>query len=233
MVTTVRLSTVKVLLQIIGGAYRPDREPAAAPGQGQDVRTPFFPSGKGGQGSPASRPRRRKKWVYLVLLTGLIIVGLAVPYVGHALLNPWAISLTGQPTLTGYWQGEVVFAPGDQRRVVIDLRSDPGRGGCPDCSPIDGDLRVCARARPMTYRFTGKVQGRHARRFSLSVTPGDRAGIYLRWLDGEWAGGDQIGLTATLVVRDADGAIRSDHQPAQPARFTMRRGNKANFTATC
>jgi hypothetical protein len=133
----VRLSTIKVLLKTIGGAYRPDREPAVAPGQGQDDS-----SGKGGQGSPASRPRRRKKWLYLGLLPGLIIVGLAVPYVGHALRYPWAISLTGQPTLTGYWQGEVMFAPGDQRRVVIDLHSDPGRDGCAGCSPIDGALRV-------------------------------------------------------------------------------------------
>jgi hypothetical protein len=41
-----------------------------------------------------------------------------VPYVGHALLHPWAISLTGKATLTGYWQGEVVFAPGDRRELL-------------------------------------------------------------------------------------------------------------------
>lgn len=163
----------------------------------------------------------------------LVLAAFAVPYVGHALLNPWAISLTGRPTLTGYWHGEAAFAQGDQRRVVMNLRSEPRTGRCQGCSPIDGVLKVCTGGQVMNHRFTGDVKDRHARRFSLSATPGARPGSYLRWLSGEWAGGDQISITATLVVRDADGAIRSDHQPSKPVRFTMSRGTKANFSAAC
>lgn len=227
-----RFSTVKIVLGIIGGTYRPDRRSPAAPGAGQDAQA-NLPSGRDGQTLPPSRPRRPRKRRYIWLVgSGLVIAALAVPYVGHALLHPWAISLTGQPTLTGHWHGEVAFEPGDPRRVVVDLRSDPPVRRCQGCSPIDGVLKVCTGARPAAYEFTGDVKNRSARRFSLSVTPSDGPGTYLRWLDGEWAGGDQISGTAIFVVRDTDGAIRSDHQPP-PVRFTMRRGTEANFTAAC
>ncbi|MGH3388659.1 MAG: hypothetical protein ACRDOO_07260 [Actinomadura sp.] len=167
--------------------------------------------------------RRRRRYFWLVF--GLLIaVAFALPYGLHALRHPWAISLTGQPTLTGSWYGEVPFAPGDERQVVVKLRSEPPIGPCRNCSPIDGELTVCTKGRPLSYRFIGDVGDRSARRFSLSAIPGDPPGRYLRWLEGEWAHGDQIGITATLVVKDADRAIRSEHQPAQPVRFTMRRG---------
>ncbi|MCW2912212.1 MAG: hypothetical protein JWN52_280 [Actinomycetia bacterium] len=51
----------------------------------------------------------------------------------------------------------------------------------------------------MTYRFTGKVQGRHARRFSLSVTPCERAGMCLRRLDGIWDNVEVHHQTATVA----------------------------------
>lgn len=143
-----RPSRVKVLLRIIGKAYRPDRDPAGASGQGRAFRMPSS-SGEDRRVSPVFRSRRRRRWAFL-----------------------------------------------------------------------------CVAARR-------QAAGPHAPRFSLDVTPGDGTGRFLRWIDGEWAGGDQIDLTATIVVRDADLVIRSDHQPAQPTRFTMSRGNKADFTATC
>jgi hypothetical protein len=169
----------------------------------------------------------------VVVLASLLAAVFVVPYVAHALLNPWAISLTGRPTLTGYWQGRVAFAPGDQRRVVLHVRSEPRTGRCPGCSPIDGAVQVCAGGRPMTYELTGTVHDRHARRFELSVSPGQTAGRYLRWFDGTWPGGGQIDVSAMILVIDADGASRSDHQPTQPARFTMHRAAKAALTAAC
>jgi hypothetical protein len=169
----------------------------------------------------------------VVVFTGLFAAACGVPYLGHALLYPWAISLTGRPTLTGYWQGEVEFAPGDERQVALHVRSEPRAGRCSGCSPIDGAVRVCAGARPMTYGLTGKVRGYHARHFSLNISPGETAGRYLRWFDGAWPGGDQINASATIVVIEADGGSRSDHQPAEPVRFTMHRAAKADFTAAC
>lgn len=213
-------------MRIIGGMSDPHRGAPAG-----DERAASSPA-HAGPDLPPARPRRRKKpYVLLVAVLALILTaGLGVPYVAHALLNPWAISLTGRPTLTGHWNGLAAFAPGDRRQVVLNLRSAPRRGPCSRCSPIDGDVKVCAAAGATTHRLTGDVQGRHARRFSLSVTPGDRPGDYLRWLNGEWAGGDQVRITATLVLRDPDGAIRSDHQPAKPVVFAMSRGTG---TATC
>ncbi|MGI8330453.1 hypothetical protein ACRYCC_10860 [Actinomadura scrupuli] len=187
-----------------------------------------------GEASRTARPRKRgRRLLWLLVAAALAAVVIGVPYVAHALLNPWAISLTGRPTLTGYWQGQVAFAPGDQRSVVLHIRSEPRTGRCPNCSPIDGAVRVCAGARPMTYELTGRVHDRHARGFRLSVSPGETGGRYLRWFDGTWPGGDQISVSATILVIDADGVSRSDHQPAQPVRFAMRRAAKADFTAAC
>jgi hypothetical protein len=206
MLRLVRPSRGKILLGIIGGGGVP------------------APAGAGGPAPTPRRPRRRRLlWPVFGLL---LVTAFALPYGLHALRYPWAISLTGQPTLTGTWHGEVAFARGDVRQVVMELRSEPPIGPCRNCPPIEGELTVCTGGRPASYPFTGDVGDRGARRFSLSATPGDPPGSYLRWLEGEWAHGDRLGITAKLVVRDADRAIRSANQPAQPVRFTMRRGER-------
>lgn len=163
----------------------------------------------------------------------MVAVYFVVPYLLHALVYPWAISLTGRPTLPGYWQGQVPFARGDVRRVVVNLVSEPRAGRCSRCSSITGGVKVCTGGHAGLHEFTGDANDRSASRFHLDVTPGDAPGRYLRELKGQWAGGDQIGITATLMVRDPDGASRSDHQPTEPVRFTMRRGTEADFNAAC
>ncbi|MEV5894983.1 hypothetical protein [Nonomuraea fuscirosea] len=52
-----------------------------------------------------------------------------------------ALSLTGRPTLPGYWYGAMSFGRGDQRPVAMQLRA----ATCRRCSDdLEGEVRVCA-----------------------------------------------------------------------------------------
>lgn len=223
------LSTVRVVMGIMRGDYRPGQIPPAAPGHG-DGAHPYHFMGPDGHTPHRSRRRRPKKWIYLLLLAGAAAV-LGLPYVAHALLYPWAISLTGKPTLTGYWQGEVAFAAGDRRHVVMHLRSE--HGDCGNCSSIDGAVKVCTAAHATTYRLTGDVKDYRGHRFLLGITPGESGGRYLRTIDGQWPGGDQIDVAAKISVLDADRVWRSNHQPKRSEHLVMHRTSKANFKAGC
>ncbi|MGP3963455.1 hypothetical protein ACTWPT_46500 [Nonomuraea sp. 3N208] len=180
--------------------------------------------------APATPPQQRKfSWpVSIAIVAGLFITAAALPYLVHPLLYPWAVSLTGEPTLPGYWHGQASFPGQGQRRVVMDLRAEPRRGRCSNCSPIDGELKVCGTGRRIVYEIWGDVSDRSASRFSLYARPGNRAlatssGMSLTQIKGQWPGGDTITITASDSRRPSD----------QPVRFQMRRTTEAAFTTAC
>lgn len=62
--------------------------------------------------------RRRILVIFVVLFA---ILG-RLYFADRLLLNPWSMSLTGKPTLTGYWRGEVAFGPDDKRTLVMHVK---------------------------------------------------------------------------------------------------------------
>jgi hypothetical protein len=170
-----------------------------------------------------------------VIFAVLIAAVFTVPWLGNALFYPWAVSLTGQPTVPGYWHGEVPYGRGDLRRVIVRLTfMAPGKSCNGRCSEIRGSAKVCKGAQPVGYEIRGKALDRSGAHLSLYLTTGSKApGAYLSSLDAEWAGGDRIGITTTLTVTEADGSWQSDHQPTKPVRFELYRGTEADVTAAC
>jgi hypothetical protein len=183
------------------------------------------------------RASRRKR--YIIALVGLAAVFFTVFYGFFWLTNPWAVSLPGKPALTGHWHGELSFAPGDNRRVFLELRGDPPgskcRGGCPK---IKGTGKVCGAGQNTTYEIWGSPLNYSGTRFSLhtrSTTEG--LGSYLNGLNGEWDGNDLVTVGTSLTVRGSDGAARAtastDRPPDPPLRFEMQRGSEAAFDGAC
>ena len=73
-----------------------------------------------------------KKVGGLILVVAIIVVVLALAvfpeqfrYLVDSAMNPWAHSLTGQPTLTGRWRGQVNFEGRPGREMHLEIRRDP------------------------------------------------------------------------------------------------------------
>ncbi|MBF8194525.1 hypothetical protein ITP53_54500, partial [Nonomuraea sp. K274] len=104
-------------------------------------------------GREATPRRRTSKKVGWVTFGVLVIVALTLPYLSQALFDPWALSLTGRPTLPGYWSGEMSFGRGDTRPVVMHLRAET----CSRCSvDVEGEAKVCVAGRSIDYRLSGE-----------------------------------------------------------------------------
>ena len=70
-----------------------------------------------------------------VLIIGVIVVvmlGAWLPtgleLLRDTLASPWAHSLRGEPTLTGRWQGQLMYAGIGQRPFTLEIRHDPMDG---------------------------------------------------------------------------------------------------------
>lgn len=171
---------------------------------------------------PRRRAPKRSFVIFLVAASGLVYFGLQLAF------YPWAWSLTGQPTLTGYWEGKVSFAPGDDRQFVLQLRkTDKGK------IDISGDGKTCGAAGAATYETWGDVLNYRGTRFTLHMRLWKEAtGLRFSGLDGEWHG-DVLKIRAESTAINPDGANRSNHQPADPPPFEMRRVSEATFEAAC
>ena len=147
----------------------------------------------------------------------------------QAVADPWLVSLTGQPTLVGYWEG----AMPDKRQFALKLYEPPGGSSCYNCPEIAGDGKVCGDGYLMTYSIYGNPKNYRGTLFELSSTAASRvAGTHLGEIDGSWDG-DRLEIRLIPLVVDADLAVRSDHQPDEPTVFEMHRTTKAVFAAAC
>lgn len=186
--------------------------------------------------SPSPRGKS-KRGRLVVVVVAILAIGFGVTYGLHFLGNPWALSLPGHSALVGYWQGEMTFAPGDQRSVFLELKSDPPNGPCSNCPDMDGTAKVCGKQNT-DYEVYGHALNYRGTRFSLKARPAtEGAGTYLGQLEGTWDGTDLLKIHTPLIHKDANGVARAtagaDHPPEPPAQISMRRANKAAFNAGC
>lgn len=171
---------------------------------------------------------------------GLVISVVFALLLDH-LLNPWAHSLTGKPTLTGMWIGQVTSPSGQTRELFLDLqRSDTGDGSfyCSTCPRIDGTAKMCGDGGEVkVYEVWGSPDTWSGARFHINYPrsvgepiPGLQAGK----INGEWSGDVlKIGMTFGLHV-EKGGVIRSDDPDLDvPAQFSMVRGTESDFLAKC
>jgi hypothetical protein len=183
----------------------------------------------------ATTPRRRVGPIGLALIVaGLLAFSLFGIQVLDALIfNPWALSLTGAPTLTGEWTGEI-GGDGGSRTVHLVLRHAVQRRCTGDCS-IAGTLRLCrGTALEREYSVDGDTAMRSGRSFHVNLHADSdfRAGEFrLGRLEGEWNGGDAIRLegpwwahsnTAVATVRRGE---RVEEQPR--VSFELNRGDRS------
>jgi hypothetical protein len=179
-----------------------------------------------------------------VIGLGLIIV--AVNAIDYA-LNPWAYALSGHRPLVGYWQGEIMFEPGDRRRMVLHLTRDlwdlddtRSRGAR---SNIEGGAKICGPNGNIRYSIRGVTHDRRGTRFTLGFG-GDSlaAGKHLNATLGAWTGDDRLALHTSLYTLGSDGVgrgVASADAQARPGdrrpqvAFELRRTSKDAFDSAC
>ena len=178
------------------------------------------------------RPRPRPLFVTFVIL-GLIGFALfGIQILDALIFNPWALSLTGGPTLTGRWTGEVRLPDGDTRLIHLVIKHSTSPR-CRDCD-IDGTARLCRGATlERQYRIAGDNDTWRGAAFHISLTPeSDSAEGELRLgrLEGEWTGENirftapwwRHSQTATAEVR------RGETTPEEPRlTFALRKGGSS------
>jgi hypothetical protein len=197
------------------------------------------------------------------VLKGLIVLlmMLAVAMAGYGVVSywmtPWAHATSDRSALVGYWQGEVVFGPGDERRVALHLEKFTtlkdilldNRGTTGSTEPdISVAAKVCGPEGATRYHGSGDVKNREGSRFAFGLDPdGSAHGSYPGEFQGLWDGNDRLELTSRLSTRGPDGASAAASIAARPEasggaahgpedgviRFEMRRSSARDFDAAC
>jgi hypothetical protein len=190
------------------------------------------------------RPRRRWLVATVVLLVAAGAVFFVVPRLLDLAVRPWAFSLTGGPTLTGTWAGELQLAPDDVRTVSLHLKKDRNinrRGGNAQRSDIEGTAAICdATGAPVHFTVDGDPEGRSGSRFWLELSPGRlEPGTHVSFgrIDGVWDG-DTLRLHAKpeTIQISADGAASGSADTATTNRsvdFTLTRAADGTDSLRC
>lgn len=192
----------------------------------------------------AGSPRRRKRYMIVLLAVGVLAYG-AVYGIEH-LLNPWALSFPGHPSLVGYWSGTMTFGPGDDRNVALHMwRLDVGGGGGPAEHPdLVGNAQICDRTGVSTYAVSGHVQNFTGTRFEIGLTSDPvTAGKHPEALEGTWDNAHLIQARTGLYTVDsggvAGGKASADAETGNVdveddnIRFELRRSSEDAFTSIC
>jgi hypothetical protein len=177
---------------------------------------------------------------------GLALIVVAVNAIDYT-LNPWAYAWSGQRSLVGYWQGEIVYEAGDRRQIVLHLTRDlwdlddtRSRGSR---SNIEGGAKICGPIGNLRYGIRGITHDRRGTRFTLGFgSDKPTAGKHLNAIHGMWAGDDKLALQTTLYTIGPDGvgrAVASADAQATPSDrapqvvFELRRTSQDTFDSAC
>ena len=185
----------------------------------------------------AEKERSRSKTRAAVTLVAVFVLGWGVVVGLQWALNPWSMSLPGRATLTGHWQGEVIYGPDDNRRIVLEQTYSGGRG-----SNIGGKAKVCG-TQNAAYQVFGDTHDYSGSRFTLDPSwLEDKPGLYLNDLEGEWDG-DLLRFHGALTLVHPDGSTRSSSTTTAggtvitsedpQVRFEMRRSTSDDYDSAC
>lgn len=187
---------------------------------------------------------KKKRGLIFVGIIIAIVVALAffaegIGYLVDTALNPWAHSLTGQPTLTGRWRGQLHFAGRTSREMFLEIRRDPREGY--------GTRRRSRRGRfGRQGAFTGTAQmpdeggtlinyeiwGRsnydgsqiNIQLRDLNRQPAPKEQPLLQLLRGSWNGTTlQLNGQYSLHVYDGHGSTYEAGAPTPPVTGTLKR----------
>jgi hypothetical protein len=199
-------------------------------------------------------PRRNKKPVsrprFFLMLGGLVALVVGCFLLIEAAFTPWARSITGGPTLTGEWMGEIRTASGRQILLWMKLEHFIPTDQCADCPALEGRARTCeANGEQREYRLWGDVENWRGTVFYVkTLDESEHAGkLTLGTLDGKWSG-DTMELSTELRVAGAPTTMRFERAPdgrettrvigGDPdthavTRWNMQRGNEQAFLKKC
>jgi hypothetical protein len=184
-----------------------------------------------------TKPSKRKPtWRRSVLAAGGLFGLLAVLIaVDRILVNPWSFSLTGEPTLTGHWQGEVHYPANIKKRFVLHIGYHMPNGHCGGgCSNIDGRAKECGPGGNQSYEVWGDTENHRGTRFTVHLrADNDRQpGPRVNGFDGRWHG-DELSIDATFARIYPDGSARSSTGEQNTLELTLRRSDESTFDQTC
>jgi hypothetical protein len=199
--------------------------------------------------APPLRLRRRLSPAgFVVAASALLLLGWGALIVLQAAFYPWARSLTGAPTLTGSWLGELTTPTGMKQLVWFRIR--PPYRACANCPKITGEASTCdGRGPVLGYRFSGNAADWRGTQFTLKLTELEdgAAALRLTFLDGSWSG-DRLDLTTTLIApgqpttmrvewdalgRETTTVLNAHPDTRAPITFAMHRAEEAEFDAAC
>jgi hypothetical protein len=165
----------------------------------------------------------------------------------EAALTPWARSLSGEPTLTGEWLGEMMTPTGVKQLVWIELDHAVSSSPCFGCSSIDGQAATCNATNVHRYEVLGSTETWDGSLFHLKTSETEESVVHLLYLEGKWDG-DKITLTTTLVAPGIPQTTRWQKNEAgeetttvvgghpdtrAPIVFSMTRATRGDFEARC
>jgi hypothetical protein len=195
-----------------------------------------------------SIPRKRVSRARFIFgLTAICLLAVGAYVIIEITFYPWALSLTGAPTLTGRWQGVMTTPTGQQQRVWLHLTHPLPTGKCTNCPRIEGKAITCtANNDRRDYRIWGGVENWRGTHFALkTLDESEHKGkLTLGYIQGKWSA-DDLDLTTHLnvpgepvtmrVEKIADGkevqSIIGGHPDThEPVHWRMHRSSVRQFT---
>jgi len=188
----------------------------------------------------------------LLAVAGLWLFTIGLGWLGNGIDRarfPWGYASPGKSTLAGTWVGPIVSGSGQHLGMLVEMGLAPLDRGRRRRTPLfrtrrmswlEGRALVCARpGRIQRFTFHGEPEdAKTASRFHLAFRTADSVppdGLSPSHAQGQWSGGDSLGLALSLYLRRGKSAITNSADPDTkgdtPA--TLARGTDAEFTALC
>jgi len=162
-----------------------------------------------------------------------IVVVIGVYQVVEAILFPWARSLTGAPTLTGEWMGEMTTVSGRHFLIWMELGHSTGSPGVRQTFSLEGAAQTCeATGEQRRYRVLGNVANRRGTAFNISMyaNPAQAHTLTIGGFDGQWLG-NKLEISGTNLFMPNPG--KKDPDTDDEPRWHMQPGTKKDFQMKC